>query len=297
MKKLLYCFLFLLACTSQNKITHQNLKILDIQGHRGCRGLMPENTIPAMLKAIDLGVTTIELDVVITKDNQVVVSHEPWFGNEISTKPNGEFVQFAEEHQFNIYKMNYDEVKTFDVGLKPHPRFLQQQKIKVVKPLLSTLIQEVEEYLIIKKLKKVNYNIEIKSQPQGDNIYHPAPKEFVDLVIKVINIKGIKDRVILQSFDFRTLQYLQIEYSNYKTAMLIEDFDKRSFEEQLHALGYTPEVYSPAYSLVTADLITKCKQRNMKVIPWTVNDVINIEKLKKLGVDGIITDYPNLFSN
>ena len=82
----------------------------DVQGHRGCRGLMPENTIPAMLKAIDLGVTTLEMDVVITKDNKVVVSHEPWFETEITTKPDGSFVNPVEAMQLNIYQMNYDEI-------------------------------------------------------------------------------------------------------------------------------------------------------------------------------------------
>jgi glycerophosphoryl diester phosphodiesterase len=107
----------------------------DLQGHRGCRGLMPENTIPAMLKAIDLGVTTLEMDVVITKDNKVVVSHEPWMEKEITTKPDGSFINTTvESMEFNIYKMNYDEVVKYDVGMKPHPRFPNQQKMKVVKP-------------------------------------------------------------------------------------------------------------------------------------------------------------------
>src|SRR5580765_1503590 len=132
----------------------------DVEGHRGCRGLMPENTIPAMLKAIDLGVTTLEMDVVITKDNKVVVSHEPWFETEITTKPDGSFVNPVEAMQLNIYQMSYDEVLKYDVGMKPHPRFPQQQKMKVVKPLLSDLIDSVEAYLVKKNLPKVRYNIE-----------------------------------------------------------------------------------------------------------------------------------------
>ena len=111
--------LFLSACsTSKNMGT---VKGFDKQGHRGCRGLMPENTIPAMITALGLGVTTLELDVVITKDKQLVVSHEPFFNHEIATKPNGELVTEAEEKSLNIYQMTYAEVRKYDVGMRPHP--------------------------------------------------------------------------------------------------------------------------------------------------------------------------------
>ena len=126
----------------------------------------------------------------------------------------------------NIYKMEYSETQKYDVGLKPHPRFPQQQKIKAVKPLLADLIAKVEKYVGDKKLKQVFYNIETKSQPATDNIYHPAPPEFVELLIAIVKSKGIEDRVIIQSFDFRTLQYLHQHYPSIKTAMLIEDYDK-----------------------------------------------------------------------
>src|SRR5690349_3229617 len=95
----------------------------DRQGHRGCRGLMPENTLPAMKKALEFGVTTLEMDVVISRDKKVVVSHEPWFNSEISTTPGGAFVNPDEEKSLNIFCMDYEEVIRYDVGLKPHPRF------------------------------------------------------------------------------------------------------------------------------------------------------------------------------
>jgi len=115
------------------------------------------------------------------------------------------------------------------------------------------------------------------------------------LLMGVIHEKGIKDHVIIQSFDFRTLQYLHEHYPAIKTAMLIEDFDQRSFSEQIKLLGFTPDIYSPAYQLVDKKLVKKCHRQKMKIIPWTVNDKATIEKLKTMGVDGIITDYPNLF--
>ncbi len=268
----------------------------DKQGHRGCRGLMPENTIPAMLKAIDLGVTTLEMDVVITKDKKVILSHEQWFGKEITTKPNGEYIGEREERTYNIFWMTYEQTKTFDVGLKPHPRFPQQQKIRITKPLLSEVIDSVKKDMMTRKRPFPYYNIETKTSPEFDGVFCPGPEEFVELLVAVIKEKQIEDYVIIQSFDFRTLQYLHKKYPTIKTAMLIEDFDKRTFSEQLKALGFIPTIYSPAFQLVNEKLLKNCHQKHIKVIPWTVNDKAKIAALKKMGVDGIITDYPNLFN-
>lgn len=277
--------------------SNAHASIFDKQGHRGCRGLMPENTIPAMLHAINLGVTTLEMDIVFTKDSVAILSHEPFFNHEITTKPAGSFVSEKEEKLFNIYQMSYAETQLFDVGLKAHPRFPQQKKLAVNKPSLANLIDSVEQYISFKKLPNIFYNIETKTQSFTDNINHPAPAVFVDRLMKVINEKGIGERVIIQSFDFRTLQYLHQQYSTIKTAMLIEDYDKRSLEVQLNALGFTPTIYSPAVELVTEELIKKCHRQHIKIIPWTVNIANQIATLKSLGVDGIITDYPNLLKD
>jgi glycerophosphoryl diester phosphodiesterase len=271
------------------------LGVFDQQGHRGCRGLMPENTFPAMKKALDLGVTTLEMDIIFTKDKQAVLSHEPFFNHEITTKPDGSLVTEAEEKSLNIYKMSYDEVKKYDVGIKSHPRFPQQQKLKVYKPLLRDLLDSVEHYMMTSKRALPYFNIETKADPATDNIYHPAPEEFVEELMKVIYSKKVEDRVIIQSFDFRTLRYLHQKYPLIKTAALIEDFDKRGIKDQLKSLGFTPTIYSPEYKLVTDELIKKCHGQNIKIIPWTINDKATIDKLKAMGVDGIITDYPDLF--
>lgn len=268
----------------------------DIQGHRGCRGLMPENTIPAMYKAIDLGVSTLEIDVVVTKDNKVLVSHEPWMEKEITTKPDGGFILSTfESMQLNIYKMDYEEVKRYDVGMKPHPRFPKQQKIKAIKPLLSDLIDSVEIYLSKNNLPLVQYNIETKSLPAGDGKFHPVPGEFIELLIEVIKEKKMEDRIIIQSFDFRSLIYLHEKYPAIKTAVLIEDSESKDFDGQLKVLGFIPNVYSPNHTMVDEGLVKLCREKGMKIIPWTVNEAKQIKKLRKMGVDGIITDYPDLF--
>jgi len=283
------------ACHVAKKTEDPLLPAFDIEGHRGCRGLMPENTVPAMMKALELGVTTLEMDAVITKDKQVILSHEPFFNHEITTKPNGDSVTEQEERSLNIYRMTYAETQTYDVGLKPHPRFPNQRRLKATKPLLREVIENAEAVRKLKAGTSFFYNIETKTQPATDNVYHPAPDEFVNQLMKVINNAKITNRVIIQSFDFRTLQVLHKKYPTVKTAALIEDDDKRSIEEQLQVLGFMPTVYSPAYSLVTKELVEKCHQRKIKIIPWTVNDKASIDLLKGMGVDGIITDYPDLF--
>ena len=265
----------------------------DVQGHRGCRGLMPENTIPAMIKALDLGVTTLELDVVITKDNKVLVSHEPWFEADISTKPDGTFIKPGEDMQYNIFQMNYEEIVKYDVGMKPHPRFPQQQKIKAIKPLLADLFDSVAESMKTRRRPFPYFNIETKCLKPGDGRFHPKPEEFVELLMVVIKEKQLEERVIIQSFDFRTLKYLHEKYPSIKTAMLIEDSDVDDFNGQLARLGYTPEVYSPNHTLVDDKLVKQCHDKGMKIIPWTVNDTKQFKKLKKLGIDGVITDYPD----
>lgn len=266
----------------------------DTEAHRGGRGLMPENTIAAMMNGLAFGVTTLEMDAVITKDKKVILSHEPFFNQEITTKPDGSFVKPEEEKSLNIYQMNYEEVKKYDVGLKPHPRFAKQEKIAATKPLLADVFDAVKQYMAEAKRPYPLFNIETKSQPESDNLFHPAPAEFVDLLMKVVKEKNMEEHVIIQSFDFRTLQYLHKNYPKIKTAMLVEATDNRSFRKQLDDLGFTPTIHSPAYQLVTANLIAECHEKNIKIIPWTVNDKATFDKLKDMGVDGIITDYPDL---
>ncbi len=287
--------LLFMACTNTKNV-QTALNAFDSQGHRGCRGLMPENTIPAMIKALDLGVTTLEMDVVVTKDKKVLVSHDQWFSKDITTKPDGTYMGEREERKFNIYWMTYEQTQTFDVGLKSHPRFPQQQKMKITKPLLADVIDSVNKSMITRKRPFPYYNIETKTNPEFDDVFNPKPGEIVDLLMAVIKEKKIEDHVVIQSFDFRTLQYLRKNYPAIKTAMLIEAADKRTIESQIKELGFVPDIYSPAHELVNTSLIKKCHKKNIKVIPWTVNTKEEIEKYKQMGVDGIISDYPNLFN-
>jgi len=266
----------------------------DVQGKAGARGVMPENTIQGMLKALDLGVTTLEMDAVISKDKQVVLSQEPYFNNEISLMPNGKAITFKDQKNYNIYKMDYEEVKKFDVGSKVHARFPGQMKFKAYKPLLTETIDAVEAYVKENKLAKPIYNIETKTIKNGDNEFHPEPAEFVELIMEVVNGKKIAKRVIIESFDMRTLQYLHEKYPKIQTSLLIDE--KEPFEDYITKLGFKPTIYSPYSVLVGKGLVDRCHEMGIKIIPWTVNTIKDLKYFMSLGVDGVITDFPNLMS-
>lgn len=297
MKKVFTFFsIALMSCSPKINPSYgplQGAGSFDLQGHRGCRGLMPENTVPAFIQAVNMMITTLEMDIVITKDKKVLVSHDNYFSHEITTKPNGDTVTAAEELSLNIYKMNYEEVKKYDVGIKPHPRFPQQQKINTYKPLLADVVDSVIRSMMTMKRPPIRYNIETKCTPEGDDIYHPKPGEFVELLMAVIKEKDLAMWTTIQSFDIRTLQYLHEHYPDMQTALLVED--KKSFALQLKDLGFIPTIYSPDYMLVTPLLVKQCHDAGIQIIPWTVNDKAEMARLKNLGVDGIITDYPNLY--
>lgn len=271
------------------------LPAFDTEGHRGARGLMPENTIPAMRKAIDLGMTTIEMDCHITKDRKVVVTHDPHINPAYARTPDGKDIPKEDSKKYAIYQMDYADVRQFDMGTKQYDLYPQQQKMEAYIPLLEELIDSVQHYLQVKKLPQVFYNIETKSVEKNDNKLHPDPAAFVDLMVEVIERKGIAPWVIIQSFDPRTLQELHKRYPHIRTSLLVSNQD--SFEQNIERLGFTPVIYSPNAKLVTAELVKKCHEKQIKIIPWTVNTAEEIARLKALGVDGIISDYPNLLSS
>ena len=264
----------------------------DWQGHRGARGLMPENTIPAFLEALNYPVTTLELDVAVSKDNQLIISHEPWMSHHICTKPNGEPVKEEEAMGLKIMELNYDEIKKYDCGSRGNERFNLQKTMAVYKPSLSDLVKELRVVCAMKKMQMPHFNIEIKSDPKGDGIFHPTPEIFAKKVLHEIEELGIKEITCIQSFDVRPLQELNILAPDVILALLVENEDP--FQENLAKLGFKPNIYSCDYKLLKKKHIKKLHKRGIKVIPWTVNTVKDMKKLRRKGVDGIITDYPNL---
>jgi glycerophosphoryl diester phosphodiesterase len=264
----------------------------DWQGHRGVRGLLPENTIPAFLHALTYPqIKTLELDVVVTKDRQLVVSHEPWMSATICHFPNGEVIEEEQEKEVKIIDLSLAEIQAFDCGSKHHTDFPEQQNIPAIKPGLLDVIAAAEAEALRLKRPLPYYNIEIKSSPEWDNIFTPEPQIFAQLVVQAIQEAGVSERVTIQSFDPRSLQAVHTLAPQQDLAYLV--YEKANITEQLEQLGFQPGIYSPYYKLVTAKMIKKLHQLGIKVIPWTVNETNKMERLQSMGVDGIITDYPN----
>ena len=284
-------FLSILLFAQSCSIPTAEIEEFDIQGHRGCKGLMPENSIPGFLKAVELGVDTLEMDVVITQDDQVIVSHEPYMSGKICLDHLGQEIPEESEKALNIYRMNYEEVQLYDCGSKPLDDFPHQEKLPTTKPLLTDVIQTVDSYSQEKGLTPIHYNIEIKSRPEGDGIYHPKPDRFARLVLDAIEQEGITARSTIQSFDPRSLRAVKAFGTSAQTAYLINN--KLSPEENLEGLGFEPDVYSPQHALVNEEMLKILHGRGIKVIPWTVNDSKDMKRLIELGVDGIISDYPD----
>ncbi|MVT07116.1 glycerophosphodiester phosphodiesterase [Chitinophaga sp. ysch24] len=262
-------------------------------GHRGTRGLMPENTIPAMIKGIETGSNTIEFDVHITKDGKVVVYHDASFNPDYTTKPDGSEIPKETRKDYTFYKMDYSSIRPFVIGEKAYPEYPEQQRIKSYAPLLSELIDSVEAYTKLHGLPPVYYLLEIKSSEKTDGMEQPVPEEYIDKLMAVKQLKPLGKRLIIQSFDARPLQVLHRRYPKMTLGFLTGD--KAPAAQQLEGLGFKPQFYNPHYSLVTKEVVELCHSKKIQIVPWTVQEAAEMKKLKGLGVDGIITDYPNRF--
>ena len=280
------------SCTKQPKPTSMIPENFDWQGHRGCRGILPENSMPAFLKALEYPVKTLELDIVVSRDSQLVISHEPWFNPAICLMPDGSSISEEEAMKMSIYQMPYDAVREFDCGSIGNERFPEQVKMQVQKPRLLDMIAATDTYAENNGREKPHYNIEIKSDPRGYDIMFPKPNVFVELVLSELEKLDMQDRTTIQSFDVNVLEELKKQNSPYKTAYLVED-QKEGLQANLDIITFKPEIYSPYFKVITKEVVDSLHRQNIQVIPWTVNEVEDMKNLIKMGVDGIITDYPN----
>ena len=285
----------------------------DLQAHRGGRGLLPENTLAAFSKALEIGVTTLELDVGVTKDGAVVVSHDRFLNADITRDAQG---QHLTERGATITSLTLSEVQRYDVGrLKPGSNyaktFSQQQAVDGERiPELKALFDLVER----RGARDVRFNIETKLSPAapGDTL---APEPLVRAVIAEIRKAGLTGRATIQSFDWRTLQIAQKEAPEIVTVHLTSqqgagdtvqvgkpgaspwlagfDVDNHggSAAKTVKAAGGT--VWSPNFRDVTEPLVREAQSIGLKVVPWTANEEADLIKLLDWKVDGIITDYPD----
>lgn len=265
-------------------------RTVEIHGHRGTRGYLPENTIPSFIKAIDLGSTAIELDIVISKDGLVVVSHEPYMSSNICLDSLGQPLKNPSQNH-NIYEMTYAQVACYDCGSIKHNRFPEQQNMKVSKPLLSEVIDVIEDYVNKKGIAPIVYNVEVKSDPKGDNTHHPEPAKYVEILVKLLRSKNINDRLIVQSFDERILKELHLQAPEVTISFLVANLN--SFSVNIESLGFQPAYYTPYYKLLNKKKVREVHDANIKVGVWTVNKPKDIKRMINIGVDAIISDYPD----
>ena len=287
--KYLPLFLILLLACSETSTT--KTKQIDYQGHRGARGLYPENSTVGLVKALDFQIQTLELDVVVSQDSQLILSHEPWFSHTICQHLDGQEITETEAEALKIIDLDYKDIKGFDCGSLGNPRFTEQKKIKTYKPSFMDAISNVELHCRKTKRTPPKYNVELKSRPSWYGVFIPQPKKFVQLALQEIELLEIENQITLQSFDPAILNEVHRQAPNISTSFLVENID--GLDANLKKLNFTPDIYSPYFKLLNVGAVNAIHQKGMKVIPWTINDPVIMKKLIEIGVDGIITDYPD----
>ncbi|RSK37646.1 glycerophosphodiester phosphodiesterase family protein [Hymenobacter metallilatus] len=263
----------------------------EIHGHRGCRGLAPENTLPAFRRALHLGVDVLELDVVISADNQVVVSHEPWMSAAFCLAPNGTPISPDQQRQHNLYALPYATIRQYDCGSRPNRLFPDQQSESAPKPLLRDVVAFADA--LAQELGKppVRFSIEIKSSPAGDGIWHPAPASFLNLVLEQFRLLGLGQRATLLCFDKRILRLARSVAPDLPLCLLVED--ERPLHVHLQELGFLPHIYGPDFRLLSSAMVEELLQLQIGLVPWTVNELADLRHVLSFKPHGITTDYPN----
>ena len=266
--------------------------VFDTQGHRGARAYRPENTLPAMEYALAHGVRTLEMDLSVTRDNVLVLSHDPYLLPERCLSPGG-----APAPHVPIHSLTLAELQTFDCGSLRNPRFPKQVPAPgTAPPTLAQVLSLAEEV----SGGTVHYNIEIKSDPSWDNQLAPPPDQFTDLLLHVLTEAGVAERTVIQSFDLRPLEVLHNRGAPVKTSLLVGKDRKEIVEEKLFSVALVQAeevgaaILSPEWHLVSSTLVQTAHSKGIAVIPWTVNDAKGMNKMISLGVDGLISDDVNL---
>lgn len=298
--------LALLLCTALPVLA------FDMQSHRGGRGLLPENTLASFENAIRMGTTTLEMDIAITADGVPVISHDPELNPAFTRNAQGEWIK---DPRPLIKSMRLEQVQSYDVGrLNPAHWYArefpdQQPRDGQRIPTLAAVFKLVNDL----GARDVHFDMETKINP-----HHPdstlAPEPFVNTVLKVIRDAGMAERVMVQSFDWRTLEllhkleprirtmYLTIEGKDFNTVTdsawtaghKIQQF-KGSVPHMVRAsAGKAPGViWAPNFNNLTPELVKVGQSLGLQVIPWTVNEKPQMARLIDWGVDGIISDYPD----
>ncbi len=277
---------------------------IDLQGHRGARGLAPENTLVAFKTALAIGVSTLELDTAITRDGIVVVAHDRRLNPDITRGPDGRWI---EPPTRAVHELAFAELQTYDVGrIRPGSAYAarfphQQGRDGIRMPPLAAVFD-------LARASDVRFNIETKISPLSP-AETPTPRDFVSALLEVIRPAGMAARVTIQSFDWRTLLLVQELEPAIPTSYLTEsetgkpgspwtaNFRVHEHGSLLHAIraaaGTADAIWSPDYRSLTPGLVKQARSLGLKVLPWTLNDTEEMERLIDWGIDGFITDYPD----
>jgi glycerophosphoryl diester phosphodiesterase len=245
-----------------------------VHGHRGARARRPENTIPAFEYAIAQGVDALEMDMAVTKDNVIVISHDPILRAPVCTGPRDEVM---------IRSLTLAQVRAWDCGAQRNPKFPEQQ------PIAHTRMPTLDEVFDLAPRGRFDYNIETKSFPDKPE-YTPAPDEFARLVLEKIRRHRLERRIILQSFDFRTLVAMRKLAPEIRLSALTEN-DQRPFA-LISKNAANAEIVSPEFHLVTAEKVADAHRAGLQVVPWTANNPADWDMLIAARVDAIISDDP-----
>ncbi len=285
---------------------------LDLQGHRGARGLLPENTLPAFARALSLGVSTLELDTAITRDGVIVVSHDATLNPDITRGPDATWIA---RRDLAIHALTWKELQSYDVG-RIRPLSLYAQRFPGQQPLDGTRIPRLADVFALARRagnEAVRFNIETKISPEQPGLA-PSPEAFARALIGEIRRERLESRVTIQSFDWRTLQAVQKEAPEIATAYLTV---QQSWLDNVRAGqasspwtagfhvgnhgGSLPRmvkaaggaIWSPHFAELTRGQLREAQRLELKVVVWTVNDPADIARMIDWGVDGIISDYPD----
>lgn len=285
------------------------LHAFDLQGHRGARGLAPENTLPAFARGLALGVDTLECDMAITKDDVVVIHHDLWLNPDITRGPDGKWL---ESRGPAIHELTFEELQRYDVGrIKPGTKYAADFPDQV--PVDGTRIPRLSDLFdLVKKSgnTKVGFDCETKISPLEPGATLP-PEAFARRVIAEITKHGMAGRTMIQSFDWRTLQVVQKEAPEIRTMYLSSPRTLKADggKPSPWLAGFTPEdhgsvpravkaaggkIWAPNQTFLTPELLAEARGLGIIVIPWTVNDPAMMDKLLDMGVDGIISDRPDI---
>ncbi len=279
MKKMIVVSLFWsLSCFAVSK------QKIEVQGHRGARGSRPENTLPAFEFAIENGVDTLELDIAVSLDGELVISHEPAITPERCLDPSGKKLK----EPIFIHTLKYEEIKKYDCGSLGHEKFQKQVSVPhTPMPRLEDLFLMLEKSTL-PAAKSVHFNVETKIYPAKPELT-PEPSEFARKIILLGQKHHMIERMILQSFDDRTLLAAKKIEPKLLTSMLTSDnhIDYVAVAKAAHV-----DIISPDHDWILLEDVKALHKIGVRVLPWTVNEEKDWARLIDLGVDGIISDYP-----